>query len=603
MRNILITFAAFISAALISVPSYASDREWKEMPDGLPYYKYTGTDEGILLGNNRIKIRTHADGTYELISGERCWARFNADPQRPEYGKNRATVYIGNKKTQLVGPGSLAKSPGKCEIYSGAGFARYDYDLGNGLKCSRMLSVMPSESPEGGEPLFVITMTFSNDGTSVKSISYDEAISPNYVQAGYQLLPESERPLHYHMSTEISFRCIKASFGAVPQQFTALAVPEYRSKTEFAPQSIFIYSDNAFLVVNEGELKAAVNTFRIRPHKKHTFHIVIGFSSEDDKEMAERAIAKIKDGKVGAFASMWKNTIPDFSQERNKDISNELYFSAYNLEASTVYSDYFKETYIPGNIGHSLRFGDNISNEDHINAALHACIADPDLAKSIIRYVMKQTSYDGMIPDCNKGYGYIPSDAYNRNLVQLDVFNAVAEYLKHTGDYAFLDEWMTVYPMERGEMQSVKSILEKYFHYLRDEAYASPSMSAMKVAVLPKFLEQMEISSRLSAEFMDALKKYTKMAQEQFVQQKGYDLAQIPYLLESDVLTTSQKRDILDAAADEGALDFRAVPGLAAFDGIEASSLFRSLMTKKIESGNTGKTDVWAIYAYFRLME
>lgn len=603
MRNRFIILATFIATAVFSVASFASDREWKDVPDGLPYYKCVGSDKAFILGNNRIKVRTHVDGTYELISGERCWACFNADPARSGYGKNRATVYVGNKKTQLVGPGSLAMSPGKCEIYTGAGFARYDYDLGNGLKCSRMISVMPSETPEGGMPLFLVTLTFTNDGTSTKSISYDEAISPNYVQAGYQLMPKAERPLHYHMSTEISFRCIKASFGAVPQKLIPLAVPAYRAKDEFAPQSMFIYSENAFLVVNEGELKAAVNTFRLRPRKKHTFHIVIGFSAEDNKEMAEAAIAEAEGGGLGEFASMWKKNIPDFSLERNKDVRNELYRSAYSVEASTVYSDYFKDAYIAGDIDHSFKFGDNLTNRDHINAALQACCTDPALAKSIIRYVMKQTAYDGMIPDSNKGYGYITSDAYKHDLVQLDVFNAVAEYLKRTGDYAFLDEWMTVYPMERGEMQSVKSILERYFLYLRDDAYVSPSMSAVQASVLPKFVEQMKNSSRISEEFMAAIIKYTETLVEQFTPKTGYDLNQIPYLLDSDLLTTSQKRDILDEVAEDGLLDLRAVPGLAAFDGIEASSLFRNQMTRKIESAGRDNMDIWAIYAYFRLME
>ena len=139
--------------------------------------------------------------------------------------------------------------------------------------------------------------------------------------------------------------------------------------------------------------------------------------------------------------------------------------------------------------------------------------------------------------------------------------------------------------------------------YLRDDAYVSPSMSAVQASVLPKFVEQMKNSSRISEEFMAAITKYTETLVEQFTPKTGYDLNQIPYLLDSDLLTTSQKRDILDEVAEDDLLDLRAVPGLAAFDGIEASSLFRNQMTRKIESAGRDNMDIWAIYAYFRLME
>lgn len=606
MQNNFIKIAVCIITAIVSFSVSASEREWKDAPGGLPYYKYTGSqyaDATFLVGNPRIKVRAHKDGIYELISGERCWARYNADPTRPDYGKNRATVYLNNKKINLVGPGSLANLPEKCEVYSGAGFVRYDYDLGNGIKCSRMISVMPSENPVDASPLFLVTMTFENTGSSAKNISYEEALSPYFVQSSHQHIPEAERPLRYNMSTDISFRCVKASFGPVPQGLVSLAVSQNRAKDEFAPQSIFLYSANAFLVVNEGELKASIEDFKVRGRKKHTFHIVIGFSGENNKEIAEAAIQKAEDSRFGAFSSMWKKHLPDFSGERNKDVRNELYRSAYSIEASKVYSDYFKETFIPGKFLYSCRFGENVSNNDHINSALHACFTDPALAKSIIRYVLKQTSFDGMIPDSNKGYGYISSDQYNHNLAQLDVLNVLAEYLARTEDYEFLDEWLTIYPMERGEVQSVKAIIQSYFIYLRDRSDVSTSMMTMQAVILPKLLEQLVKSGKVSAELIDEFRKYTDKAVEKFNSTKEYSSNDIQYLLESHHLSNSHKRDLLDEAIDKGSIDMRAISALASFDGIEASSLFRSLILHNEESDDPDVMDAWTVYTYFRLIE
>ena len=605
MRNIFIRIAVCVITAIISFSVSASEREWKDAPGGLPYYMYTGSqdDATFLLGNPRIKVRTHQNGIYELISGDRCWGRYNADPVRPNYGKNRATAYVGRKKFELVGNGSLASAPGRCQIYSGAGFARYDYDLGNGIRCSRTLSVMPSENPKDAVPAFLVTLTFENQGSSAKSISYEEAISPYYVQSAHQLVPEEERPVKYNISTEISFRCVKANFGAVPQGFAPLALPQHRAKDEVQPHPVFIYCDNAFLVVNEGELKASIEEFNLRPRRKHTFHIVIGFAQERSREMAEAAVLKAEDSRFGAYSSMWKKYLPDFSSERNKDMRYELYRNAYYIDAVSVYSDYFKECFISGQFNDAIRSGENSSNSDHINAALQACYTDPSLAKSIIRYVMKQSSFDGMIPESNKGFGYIPSDQYDNNLIQLEVYNAVAEYLRLTGDYSFLDEWIEVYPMERGELQSVKSIIESYFIYLCDQRYVSSSMLSMQAAILPAFVEQMDNSGKLSGEFMNALRSYTNKIVEQFNAVTDHRLSDIQYVLLAPSLSNSQKRDILDEATEEGAIDMRTIPGITTFDNIDANSLLRTLILENKEAKDTDVAAPWAIYSYFRIHE
>jgi hypothetical protein len=319
--------------------------------------------------------------------------------------------------------------------------------------------------------------------------------------------------------------------------------------------------------------------------------------------MAESVIRKAEDSRSGAFASMWKKHLPDFSDERNVQVRNELYGCMYSIESSAVYSDYFKEAFIPGNFDNAIRSGENASNSEHINAALQACYTDPSLAKSIIRYVMKQTSFDGMIPDGNKGYGFIPSDQYTHNLVQLEVLNAIAQYLRLTSDYAFLDEWIEVYPIERGEFQSVMSIIESYFVYLREKTLVSGLMASMQAAILPEFLNQMELSGKPTTEFMSALRSYTKMAIERFAPKEEYWASDLQYLLNVPSLTSSQKREILDYATDKGIIDMKSIPGITTFDYIEASSNFRSLILQNTDAKPEDRDDIWSIYSYFRIKE
>ena len=114
--------------------------KWAETPAGLPYYIYDGTssaengeDPAFLLGNYRLTLMTHASGIYQLMSGERVWARFNADPSRPDYGRNRATLTVDRRSSELVGSNSLALNPLRWSVDTGIGFSRYDDRVDNGM--------------------------------------------------------------------------------------------------------------------------------------------------------------------------------------------------------------------------------------------------------------------------------------------------------------------------------------------------------------------------------------------------------------------------------------------------------------------------------------
>ena len=147
---------AVLAAGLLSLSaSAAPTAKWSETPAGMPYVEYTGSftegdvaaDPYFLLGNYRMNLLTHVSGRYQFMSGERVWARFNADPERPDYGRNRAVLKIEDKSYELVGNNGQTSSD-DYKVTSGIGFTRYDYVLDGGIKCSRMISVMPSENPD-----------------------------------------------------------------------------------------------------------------------------------------------------------------------------------------------------------------------------------------------------------------------------------------------------------------------------------------------------------------------------------------------------------------------------------------------------------------------
>jgi len=91
----MFVFAVLVTG-LLAASASAADVKWDTAPDGMPYCKVQSTDDAaFLLGNYRIKVNTHSDGIYELMSGERCWARFNADPARLDLWRE-TTLKYGN---------------------------------------------------------------------------------------------------------------------------------------------------------------------------------------------------------------------------------------------------------------------------------------------------------------------------------------------------------------------------------------------------------------------------------------------------------------------------------------------------------------------------
>ncbi len=497
---------------------------WSETPADFPYYRYDATDQNSssVLGNSRMKVVTHADGSYQIVSGERCWAKFNADRQNPDMGVNRATVYVGRDAVELVGPNFNTKKYSR-EIYSGIGFTRYDYKLGSGIKCSRMISVMPSEEANDGNPCFLITVTLTNTSRGTRTVSYEEAFSPEYMPVYDRMLPESERVFTYPILTEIHFRCLKGSFLPRSQKFMQLTFPESRSKYEMAPQSVFLYAENAFLSINLGEFKAAYSDIRLKAGEKKVLNIVVGLTGgNDEKEIAEKALDQAGTGQFGAYELQWKKRLPDFSSERNRTKRRELYMNTYGLESSAVYSGYFEDTFIPAEKSDALHSGENLSTRDHLMMTLPACYTNPDLAKSALRYVMKHTDYEGYMADGNNGYGCAVHSHTGCHDNQIMLFHAVSEYLRITSDYEFLDEWISLYPMNKNEAVRVMQLLERCYIYLRDEIQGEADSvelvhnQSLVSSYFPSFIEQLKASGKASEEFIRELEAYSDSAWEAF---------------------------------------------------------------------------------------
>ena len=125
----------------------------------------------------------HVSGRYELISGERGWARLNHCGKNS--GFNQATLRVASVNApDCVAECELVGVPSEpsylTEETFGVGFARYNYVCPMGLQVTRELSVQPSAKLHQGNASFLLTVTMENTGEEPLTITYREMVLANY---------------------------------------------------------------------------------------------------------------------------------------------------------------------------------------------------------------------------------------------------------------------------------------------------------------------------------------------------------------------------------------------------------------------------------------
>lgn len=582
----------FITVLLQIQISYSQKfGNWSFSKKGLPVYNYTGAipvtafdkdgkdanlpeDPYFLLGNYRMTLITHVSGIYQFLTAERAWARINA-AQQTNYGCNDASITFRsdkmNKKVVLTGLQSIASNAAVTTKSFGIGFARYTYQLENNLTCTRIISTKPSVKINTGNSAFVITVILKNNSQQTQDLTYSERMLVNFVLNSTQYTPEQKRQAEYSSNTtrDKSKQMVIAGINYKPKAFFVQPKKTEAFLYDVNPPSVFMYSksggSNYTSSVNAtDDTLATTVTTSLKPGETVSFNIVIGLGHNNDFAAVQKEVANLftsantANPQDGLYAMQWKSKLPNLSSEQNEVLRREMLWNAHMIEASAKYSSYYNETIIPQGTVYSYYYGTNISNRDHLQAALPACYTNPALAKSILRYAIKHSEIDGLIKRGNSGFGNIRfGDAESAPLKESDeqlyFFNTLAEYLLITKDYAFLNEMVAYYPTEDGKKESVLTMLKKFFLYLRDEIGTgqtglvkilnsdwsdsffhdySPNKysgsaeshlnSAMVLATLPKLMQVLKDSKNPQAvSFITALEAYRASIEKVFMGDLG----------------------------------------------------------------------------------
>ena len=174
---------------------------WSTDQTELPVFTYTGVipfvcelpngeaarlpdDPWFILGNYRFTLFAHVSGEYELISGQRSWARLNSG-EKHNSGVNSSAVTVNQTEYALTGMHSLAANSELCRRRFGCGFADYTYTIGD-VTVGRNLSVKPSHTPNDGISAFLLTVTFHNSGEKSADIHFKESLGVDFEPIQYR---------------------------------------------------------------------------------------------------------------------------------------------------------------------------------------------------------------------------------------------------------------------------------------------------------------------------------------------------------------------------------------------------------------------------------
>ena len=462
MKRLLlaVTFFAVLCPLAVAQPL----GHWETDTNGLPVFSYDAplpyskpdpeikieSNPWWILGNYRITLFAYGNGEYEMLSGERSWARMNAG-DRVVKGVNDASVTIGGRTYDLAGAGSLTEDPAVCRRLFGCGYAEYTFKIGN-LEVRRRLSVLPSLEIDGGDAAVLVSYTLTNRGSSNRKVTVNESVLANYQ-------PMYNNPVKFTRETMVDGNIAAAEFTGTAENPMDIPEKDENSLADAYAPTLYLVGDGAS--ADEDGYLSVGKTVTVKGNSSVTVQAVVGFMFDATSDGILAAADRMKAGSI----SEWLKVLPMFPEEKDRTLAQELTWHAYTLEAMATYSSYYKETKIPQGTAYDYDGGQHLSARDNLQHGLAPIYYNPKLAASILRYLAQRTTGWGEIRLGEFGYGHSEPLWYSTSDQQLFYFQMLAEYLRVTGDLALLDTKVQFYP-KNGDATMLE-VTEQCFNYLR----------------------------------------------------------------------------------------------------------------------------------------
>jgi len=466
---------AFRYAGPLTFPNSPIGYAFEETPK-----PYLGDDPYFLLGNYRLTLFAHASGAYQLLTGERAWARINQGERRWS-GANRATIVIDGVRRELVGMDSSAAQ--SAEKRFGVGFARYDYTLGDAI-ITRRLSVAPSRDKQHGSSAVLVQTSLRNNGRTRMQIRYEEATVAHYQQAMTVWDSDAHNVSWSNDAPRMTGDDLaSASFTAHGKRLLTFPPEGEMARLEAHPPTLFVKTLGTMKAFVESDAKTSVGariSLELAPREEKNFSFIFGYIRDLSSPMFHSMLAELSAGAeqpisvASAFAREWRKKLPELADESDSALRREMRWNAAVLEQMATWREYYGETVIPQGTMYDYLWGWMASSRDLAQQALPLCHTNPELARSTLRYIMKRTLPDGEIKLNDEGFGWASHTAMLTSDQQLHFFLLLNEYLRKTKDFSVLDERIGYYPAERSGADTGWAHLRQCFLFLRDRISTGP---------------------------------------------------------------------------------------------------------------------------------
>jgi len=460
-----VTRRGFLGAAGVSVlaansPAGAAPSlgGWEDDEHGLPCFRYTGPlefhhqslpdDPWFLLGNYRLTLFVHVSGRYQILSGERAWAKMNAAVE--------ATVEVDDKRFDLIGDAWASR-------VFGIGYARYEVQVTPALSVTRTIRVRPSRQVNEGVSAFYVEVSIHNRGGRPLKVTYSERVHAHYepILSAWSdvrgLAVYTAQPVR-----EPAPEALRVSFRAESARPLGFAPQGEMSRLESEPPSLFLKSATPDLRVTvENDWLGVRAGVELGPGEEKELRFVAGYTRQND-------VAELAGSAVNASASEWRSVIPEFEREPDPQLRREMQWNAGVLEMMATWREYYDETVVPQGTVYDYVWGQMLSSRDLAQHALPLCHTNPALARSVLRFIMKRMLPDGEVKLADEGYGWAAHGAMLTSDQQLWFLMLMAEYLRVTKDAAILSEAIGYYPLERSAKGTGLDRIREAFLFIRD---------------------------------------------------------------------------------------------------------------------------------------
>ena len=168
-------------------------------------------------------------------------------------------------------------------------------------------------------------------------------------------------------------------------------------------------------------------------------------------------------------SNQWKKKGLRFSTDAEPWVEREVTWNHYYLRSGLTYDNFFHQHILSQASIYQYVMGFQGAARDPLQHVLPFVFSDPDIAKEVLRYTLKEVRPDGSIPYGIVGHGMpMPTTSDNSSDMPLWLLWTVSEYILATRDTAFLDsEIVPVYGQQNRE--SVRGLLARCYKHLVED--------------------------------------------------------------------------------------------------------------------------------------